>query len=82
MDAARLDAARQALQERDYATVLDSYGRLLDGDEGLAVIIDDLEQASSLHREPRLVRLLGDAYMRDGQLQNAIDSYRRALDLM
>ena len=32
--------------------------------------------------DPLLIRLLGDAYMRDGKLQKALDTYRRALDLM
>ena len=50
-------------------------------DELYAQIIADLESAvTRYNRQPLFTRLLGDAYMRNGQLQKALDMYRRALD--
>jgi cytochrome c-type biogenesis protein CcmH/NrfG len=46
------------------------------------VVITDLEMAAAAHDQPVLLRLLGDAYMENGQLTRALESYRRALDLL
>jgi cytochrome c-type biogenesis protein CcmH/NrfG len=43
-------------------------------------LIGDLETAVAGQRQPLLQRVLGDAYMRNGQLQKALDTYRDALD--
>ena len=43
-------------------------------------VINDLEAAVLKHSEqPELLRALGDAYMRDNQLQKALDAYKQAL---
>ena len=82
MDMDRLETARSATREGDFDKAVTEYGELLQNGVGLDVLIGDLEQTRSSHRNPLLTRLLGDVYMRDGQLQNALDSYRQALDLM
>jgi hypothetical protein len=78
-DETRLETARRlwASGQKDEAHAV--YEKLLKTsvrDE----IITDLEQitAEEPSNEPSL-RLLGDAYMRENRLQNALDAYRRAL---
>jgi tetratricopeptide (TPR) repeat protein len=79
--AERMAAARQALIARDYQQALAEYTTLLNSDINLRLLIADLETAATNHsRQPLLRRLLGDAYMRNGQLQKALDTYRRALE--
>jgi tetratricopeptide (TPR) repeat protein len=76
-------AARQALIARDYQQALAEYAALLNSDVSLRLLVADLETAVTNHsRQPLLRRLLGDAYMRNGQLQKALDTYRRALEQM
>jgi cytochrome c-type biogenesis protein CcmH/NrfG len=54
---------------------------LVDAGGGMMALIADLEMVSTEHPEQPLFRhLLGDAYMRNGQLQKALDTYRMALD--
>jgi hypothetical protein len=50
-------------------------------DPGLAGdLIEELEEAVEAHpKHATLQRVLGDAYMRAGQLQNALEAYRHAL---
>jgi len=46
-------------------------------------IIAELELATEANPQtPALSQILGDAYMRNGQLQKALASYRAALDQM
>jgi cytochrome c-type biogenesis protein CcmH/NrfG len=53
----------------------------LQSGQGIPLVIADLETASTRHTNiAPLQRLLGDAYMQNGQLQKAIDTYRQALD--
>jgi cytochrome c-type biogenesis protein CcmH/NrfG len=43
-------------------------------------VIDDLEQTiKSYPSNPILFQLMGDAMMKDGRLQSALDVYRQAL---
>ncbi|MGB4871723.1 MAG: tetratricopeptide repeat protein, partial [Candidatus Promineifilaceae bacterium] len=59
------------------------YAGLVEVGEGLNTLIADLEAAAGRHKEKPLVRrMLGDAYMRNGQLQKALETYRQALDQM
>jgi hypothetical protein len=77
----QLAAARDSLSSGDFDNALEGYSGLLDSGAGLNVIIADLESAvTRYNRQPLFTRLLGDAYMRNGQLQKALDMYRRALD--
>jgi hypothetical protein len=77
----QLAAARDSLSSGDFDTALEGYSTLLDSGAGLNLIIADLESAvTRYNRQPLFTRLLGDAYMRNGQLQKALDMYRRALD--
>jgi len=81
LDESLLTLARQTLDVGDYDEAISTYQELLDAGEGLSTLIADLETAADEHSaEPLLRRLLGDAYMRNGQLQRALDNYRIALD--
>lgn len=81
VDQSQLESARSALEVGDYDTALKQYDSLLQSGQGLPLLIADLETASTRHTKvASLQRLLGDAYMQNGQLQKAIDTYRQALD--
>ncbi|MCB8943420.1 MAG: tetratricopeptide repeat protein [Ardenticatenaceae bacterium] len=76
-----LDQARQALARGNYDGALTQYRQMIEHGHGLSALIADLESAASEHeQQPRLRRVLGDAYMRNGQLQRALETYRIALD--
>ncbi len=83
LDQDRLQTAREALHGGQVEAALESYASLVETGEGLNTLIADLEAASSQHADRPLVRrMLGDAYMRNGQLQKALETYRQALDQM
>ncbi|MDT8306886.1 MAG: hypothetical protein RRC07_13210, partial [Anaerolineae bacterium] len=82
MDAARLEAARADLDEGNLDAALGVYQELLDAGAGLNVIIADLELATDAGYTPALCRVLGDTYMQNGQLNRALEVYRKALDLL
>ncbi len=75
-----LNKARQALAKGQYDQAMDRYRSLVEEGQGLSALIADLETATEEHQQPLLRRLLGDAYMRNGQLQRALETYRIALD--
>jgi tetratricopeptide (TPR) repeat protein len=81
VDENELESARSALEIGDFDSALKRYNALLQSGQGLPMLIADLETASTRHTKVApLQRLLGDAYMQNGQLQKAIDTYRRASD--
>ncbi len=81
LDEVRLGVAQQALATGQFEAALADYAALVETGEGLNTIIADLEVATGQHRDqPLLRRTLGDAYMRNGQLQKALETYRQALD--
>lgn len=83
LDQGQLDAARSALAGGDVGSALSEYQSLVESGESMHIVISDLERAVELHRDQPLVRrMLGDAYMRNGQLNKAIETYRTALDQM
>jgi hypothetical protein len=77
----RLAFARTLHGGRAVLRSLDQYEMLIDESQLLQDVAGDLD---SIVREnpamPRARRLLGDAYMRNGMLQEALDAYRSALD--
>lgn len=63
------------------AEALQAYQERLASGEDVSSLIADLEEAAHTYEsEPRFLQLLGDAYNKNGQLQKALDAYRRALD--
>lgn len=83
LDPEALQPARKAVAAGDLDRAIREYQDLLESEKGLGMIIADLETAVQQHpKHGPIRRLLGDAYMRNGQLQKAMDTYRQALDMM
>ncbi len=73
--------AREALSSGNIAEANGLYRSMLDSGQGGPVLIKELETAvAGWPEEPELLRLLGDAYMQDGQLQKALRAYRGGFD--
>ena len=77
----RLALARALHTSQELASSLNQYETLLEASQLLQDVSDDLMSLVETHPEvPRVRRLLGDAHMRRGMLQEALDAYRSALD--
>jgi tetratricopeptide (TPR) repeat protein len=78
-----LAAARDDLSRNNVNGALGSYGKLIKKARYLDEVIHDLREA--LYRYPVDVNLwqsLGDAYMRANRLQDALDAYTKAEELL
>jgi hypothetical protein len=87
-----------ALSDTEAATVLNSarsqsesnideglleYEKLVRANAQLAAVVSDLSSLVTKHdKNPAVYRVLGDGLMRQGQLQAALDTYRKALNLL
>ncbi len=81
LDSEYLKSARLALENGEVDSALEAYNHLLDQSEGLPYLIAELEYSiDSYGQQPLLQRLLGDTYVRNGQLKKAVEVYRQALD--
>ncbi len=82
-DDEQLRMAQAAMKAGDLNAAMKNYQLLIETGSGLGLVIADLETAVKQNpRHAALRRLLGDAYMRNGQLQKALDTYRQALGLL
>lgn len=78
-----LDTARTELSRGNIPGALEAYGKLIKKGRFLEETIFDLREA--LYRYPVEVSIwqaLGDAYMRANQLQDALDAYTKAEELL
>ena len=78
-----LSAGRSALEKGNITKAYDQYSNLIENEFVLDQVIDDLKDA--LQRYPvevSIYELLGDAYVRTDQLQEAIEIYTKAEDLL
>jgi tetratricopeptide (TPR) repeat protein len=78
-----LVSARAELTRSNIPGALDAYGKLIKKGRFLEEVIFDLREA--LYRYPVEVSIwqaLGDAYMRSNQLQDALDAYTKAEELL
>ncbi|MEJ2750449.1 MAG: hypothetical protein P8183_21460, partial [Anaerolineae bacterium] len=74
-------SARQAVKAGAFDDAVETYQSLITAGGGMMTLIADLESVADEHQDQPLFRhLLGDAYMQNGQLQKALDTYRVALD--
>ena len=81
IDEDRLESARSSLTAGEMVEALSIYQELVSRGDGLMMLINELETAVSAYpQQLEIHRLLGDAYMRNGQLQKALVTYRQALD--
>lgn len=73
--------ARKALRNGDLATTVALYKALLQQSDDPAPLIPDLEEAiDRFGPNARLIPMLGDAYAQTGQMQKAVETYRRGFD--
>ena len=69
-----------ALSSRDYAAAVAHLSVLVEQGQHLDTVVQSLESAAGAGQAPTpVLRLLGDAYLRNDQLQKALDTYRQAL---
>ncbi len=62
---------------------LTHYEALIDDNAVLDDVITDMSAVVATQpKDPRARRLLGDAHLRKGNLQDALDTYRSALDTL
>jgi tetratricopeptide (TPR) repeat protein len=82
-DGAELEKARQTLSSGDLNQAIDQYAKLIKRGKNIEPVIKDLNEA--LRRHPVDVTLwqtLGDAFMRQDKLQEALDAYTKAEELL
>jgi len=76
-------ALAQALWQADEREeALEAYTRVIRAGKFLESVIPDLEEHTEQWPHASTQRVLGDAYMRAGRLQEALDTYRRALETL
>jgi len=75
-----LGNAREHLTASNFGDAIAEYSELIRFGESLTDVIADLEKATEQYpNTPELMRTLGDAYLKDGQLQRSLNIYRQAL---
>jgi hypothetical protein len=78
-----LESARQEVSSGNMEQALTTYGTLIKKGKNIDEIISDLTDATLRHPiNVRLWQTLGDAYMRIDNLQDALDAYSKAEDLL
>ena len=79
--AATLESAREMVANGDLEGSLPEYERVIRANAALDQVVSDLTRLTEQHKEnPAIYRLLGDGLMRQGKLQAALDTYRKALN--
>jgi tetratricopeptide (TPR) repeat protein len=80
---ARLELARAYQDERAWEAALSHYEKLISARKFLPAVIDDLEGMAREQTEKlRLFQLLGDAYMQEDRLDEALKMYRQARKML
>ena len=78
-----LEAARQAVRANNLEEALNIYTNLIKRGKMIEQVIEELQEALRKHPvDVALWQALGDAYMRNDSLQEALDSYSKAEDLL
>ena len=76
-----LEGARAKMTEGYPEDALTAYEELAQSGQSLDDIINDLnEYVKTKRANPRAYRVMGDAMMAQGKLQDALEMYRKALD--
>ncbi|MCJ7716034.1 MAG: helix-hairpin-helix domain-containing protein [Anaerolineales bacterium] len=79
----RLEKARSLLADSNIKESLEHYEYLIIKKKSIQDVIDDLIQASYDHpMDVSLMKTLGDAYMRVDKLEEALEAYSKAEDLL
>jgi cytochrome c-type biogenesis protein CcmH/NrfG len=75
-----LAAARGHLAAENHAAAAEALGYLVATSQMVDDVIVELEEHAARRRASTpLLRVLGDAYMKNNRLQKALDTYRQAL---
>ncbi|MCP4418771.1 MAG: hypothetical protein GY805_19315, partial [Chloroflexi bacterium] len=83
VDEAQLGVAQDAMSDGRLDDAVSQFKQLVTAGSGMMTIISELEHAAEDNpQKPIFYQVLGDAYMRNGQLQKALISYRSALNQM
>jgi|GEM_PF-1503290 len=80
-----LQSARQKAREGDVEGCLSDYEAIIRANSALNEVVDDLQALATKpqqQRNPAVLRVLGDGMMRQGRLQDALETYRKALKLL
>lgn len=80
-----IQSAQQKVSNGQVDEALTDYESVVRANTSLDVVISDLQKLTKndTHKKnPAVYRTLGDALMRNGDLQDALDTYRRALNLL
>jgi hypothetical protein len=80
-----LQAAQEKVRQGDLEGALKDYEDVIRASQALDDMVSDLQalsQRAPYNTTPAVYRLLGDALMRKGDLQDALDAYRYALGLL
>jgi hypothetical protein len=76
-----LDMAHKALETDDFEGAADYYALLVKAGKKLDVLLAEIDAAAQAHpKVRRFHRLLGDVYMRKGDVNAALIAYHRALE--
>ena len=76
-----LASARAMIENDDLDTGLQDYERVIRANGALEEVASDLSKLTQSHQNnPAIFRVLGDCLMRQGKLQAALDTYRKALN--
>lgn len=78
---ALLASARASASAGDLNAGLAGYEQIIRANTALDAVVDDLTRLAEQHADnPAVYRVLGDGLMRQGRLQAALDTYRKALN--
>ena len=78
-----LATARTYINDRDIAAAIENYTKLIKKKKFLAEIIDDLQKAALDHPlEIAIQQTLGDVFMQQDMLDEALEAYSKAEDLL
>jgi tetratricopeptide (TPR) repeat protein len=77
-----LALAQAMWQANEREGSLEAYSRVIRSGRHLDMVIQELEAYLRQWDDASTRRVLGDAYMKDGRLQKALDLYRQALDTL
>jgi competence ComEA-like helix-hairpin-helix protein len=78
-----LQEAWTSITDGEIETAVDQYSQLIKSDQHLDEVIRDLQEALVKYpTDASLYQSLGDAYMHANMLQEALDAYHRAEDLI
>jgi len=75
-----LELGRRLWDAGDQPQSMRAYSRLIRAGKLLDIVIPDLEQRVAERPGVEVQQMLGDAYMKDGRLKEALQTYRRALN--